>query len=62
MMVEKWSKSGRKVTERIDNFNIIAEKLLDISKTSANNVLNEMLKNKVIKLDGSGKNTYYILK
>ena len=50
------------MTERIDNFNIIAEKLLDISKTRANNVLNEMLKNKVIKLDGSGKNTYYILK
>ncbi len=41
---------------------LMAEKLLDISKTRANNVLNEMLKNKVIKLDGSGKNTYYILK
>lgn len=62
MMVEKWSKSGRKVTERIDNFNIIVEKLLDISNTRAKNILNSMIDNKIIKTIGSGKNTYYILK
>lgn len=41
---------------------IIVESLLDVSKTRANNILNNMIKNKILVQTGTGKNTYYVLK
>ena len=38
------------------------EKLLNISKTRAYQILDEMLKKNIIKKEGTGKNTYYMLK
>lgn len=39
-----------------------AEKLLNVSKTRAYEVLNNMLEKNVIKKENTGKNTYYVLK
>ena len=39
-----------------------AEKLLNVSKTRAYEVLNNMLEKNVIKKENAGKNTYYVLK
>ena len=39
-----------------------AEKLLDVSKTRAYEILNEMLEKNIIKKESTGKNTYYVLK
>ena len=41
---------------------IIVESLLDISKTRANDILNNMISNNTLIQSGTGKNTYYILK
>ena len=41
---------------------IIVESLLDISKTRANDILNNMISNNTLIQLGTGKNTYYILK
>lgn len=38
------------------------EKLLNVSKTRAYEILNEMLDNNIIKKENTGKNTYYVLK
>ena len=40
----------------------IVEQLLDISSTRAKNILNNMCKNKLIVMVGSGKNIIYVLK
>ena len=39
-----------------------AEKLLNVSKTRAYEILNEMLEKNIIKKESTGKNTYYVLK
>ena len=39
-----------------------AEKLLNVSKTRAYEVLNNMLEKNIIKKENTGKNTYYVLK
>lgn len=41
---------------------IEAEKLLNISKTRAYEILNKMLEKNIIRKEGIGKNTYYMLK
>lgn len=41
---------------------LIVESLLDVSKTRANDILNNMLKNNMLTQDGIGKNTIYMLK
>ncbi len=41
---------------------IIVESLFNISKTRANNILNNMITNNILVQVGSGKNIYYILK
>lgn len=38
------------------------EKLLNISKTRAYQIIDEMLEKNIIKKEGTGKNTYYVLK
>ena len=40
----------------------IVERLLDISSTRAKVILNNMCKNDLIHMEGSGKNTFYVLK
>ncbi|MBR2828477.1 MAG: putative DNA binding domain-containing protein [Bacilli bacterium] len=50
--IEKYTKISR----------IEAEKLLNVSKTRAYEVLNNMLEKNVIKKENTGKNTYYVLK
>lgn len=50
--LKEYNKINRKETE----------KLLNISKTRAYKILNEMLKNDMIKKENIGKNTYYVLK
>ena len=41
---------------------IIVESLLDVSKTRAIDILNNMISNNTLIQSGTGKNTYYILK
>lgn len=41
---------------------IIVESLLDVSKTRANDILNNMINNNILVQTGTGKNTYYVLK
>lgn len=41
---------------------IIVESLLDISKTRANDILNNMINDNILIQTGTGKNTYYVLK
>lgn len=41
---------------------IIVESLLDVSKTRANDILNNMINNNILFQTGTGKNTYYVLK
>jgi len=41
---------------------IIVESLLDVSKTRANDILNNMINNNILIQTGNGKNTYYVLK
>ena len=41
---------------------IIVESLLDVSKTRANDILNNMINNNILIQTGTGKNTYYVLK
>lgn len=41
---------------------IIVESLLEISKTRANDILNNMINNNILVQTGTGKNTYYVLK
>ena len=41
---------------------IIVESLLDVSKTRANDILNNMISNNILIQTGTGKNTYYVLK
>lgn len=41
---------------------IIVESLLEVSKTRANNILNNMINNNILVQTGTGKNTYYVLK
>ena len=50
--IEKYTKISRNETE----------KLLNVSKTRAYEVLNNMLEKNVIKKENTGKNTYYVLK
>ena len=38
------------------------EKLLNISKTRAYQILDELLKKNIIKKEDTGKNTYYVLR
>lgn len=40
----------------------IVEKLLNVSKTRAYKILNEMLEKNILKKEDNGKNTYYVLK
>ena len=40
----------------------IVEQLLDISSTRAKVILNNMCENNLIHMEGSGKNTFYVLK
>ena len=40
----------------------IVEKLLNVSKTRAYEILNEMLEKNILKKEDNGKNTYYVLK
>lgn len=41
---------------------LIVEQLLEVSKTRANDILNKMIENDVIKQIGNGKNIFYVLK
>ena len=41
---------------------IIVESLLDVSKTRAIDILNNMISNNTLIQSGTGKNTYYMLK
>ena len=41
---------------------LIVESLLEVSKTRATNILNKLINDNIIIQNGSGKNTYYILK
>ena len=41
---------------------LIVESLLDVSKTRATDILNKLINDNVIVQNGSGKNTYYMLK
>lgn len=41
---------------------IIVESLLEVSKTRANDILNNMINNNILVQTGTGKNTYYVLK
>lgn len=41
---------------------IIVESLLDVSKTRANDILNNMINSNLLIQTGTGKNTYYVLK
>ncbi len=41
---------------------LIVESLLDISKTRANDILNNMINNNILVQAGTGKNTCYVLK
>ena len=41
---------------------IIVESLLEVSKTRANDILNNMINNSLLVQTGTGKNTYYVLK
>lgn len=41
---------------------LIVESLLDVSKTRANDILNNMINNNTLIQTGTGKNTYYVLK
>ena len=54
------------ITNYLKEYNKInrneAEKLLNVSKTRAYEVLNNMLEKNVIKKENTGKNTYYVLK
>lgn len=50
--IKKYNKINRNETE----------KLLNVSKTRAYNILNEMIKENKIKKENVGKNTYYVLK
>lgn len=49
-----------KINNKINR--IIVEKLLDISSTRAKSIIKNMIKNNTIKVMGTGKNTYYVLK
>ena len=40
---------------------IIVESLLDVSKTMAIDILNDMISNNTLIQSGTGKNTYYTL-
>ena len=41
---------------------LIVESLLDVSKTRANDILNKMINDNILIQNGTGKNTYYMLK
>ena len=41
---------------------LIVESLLDVSKTRANDILNKMINDNILIQNGTGKNTYYVLK
>ncbi|MBQ3142455.1 MAG: putative DNA binding domain-containing protein [Bacilli bacterium] len=41
---------------------IVVESLLEVSKTRANDILNNMINNNILVQTGTGKNTYYVLK
>ena len=41
---------------------LIVESLLDVSKTRATDILNKLIDDNIIVQNGSGKNTYYILR
>ena len=41
---------------------LIVEFLLDVSKTRANDILNKMINDNILIQNGTGKNTYYVLK
>ena len=50
------------IFEYFELFNKIREKLLNISKTRAYQIIDEMLEKNIIKKEDTGKNTYYVLK
>lgn len=41
---------------------LIVESLLDVSKTRANDILKKMISDNILIQNGTGKNTYYVLK